>query len=159
MSSAEGAVQQYQYASTFPLLLNLEGQPTYFMALKDASSLVTMYAMVNVQQYQIVATGTSVAECQQSYLQQLVKNNLVEEPVLPAPDVPDMVSVLGVVEEIRSAVINGNTHYYLRLGSTWYCVSIADAPDCAILNVGDEVQLESAVTEGSLVTAYSVKRK
>lgn len=47
MHSAQGAVQQYGYQATFPLLLNVSGQPTYFMALKDSSSLVKMYAMVN----------------------------------------------------------------------------------------------------------------
>ena len=57
MSSAQGAVQQYSYKATFPLLLNVSDQPTYFMALKDSAGLVKMYAMVNVQQYQVVATG------------------------------------------------------------------------------------------------------
>ena len=158
MSSAEGAVQQYKYNSTFPLLLNLEGQPTYFMALKDASSLVKMYAMVNVQQYQIVATGSSVAECQQSYLQQLVKNNLVAQPELPST-VPDTVPLEGVVEEIRSSVIAGNTHYYLLIEGKWYDVSIADAPESAILNVGDEVHLETSGAAEGIIAAYSLAIK
>ena len=64
MNSAQGAVQQYNYQATFPILLNIGNEPTYFMALKDASQLVKMYALVNVSQYQIVATGTTVEECQ-----------------------------------------------------------------------------------------------
>lgn len=47
MDSAEGVVQQYGYVAAFPLLLNIKGQPTYFLPLKDASSLVKMYAMVD----------------------------------------------------------------------------------------------------------------
>ena len=47
----QGQVQQMRYTATFPLLLNIAGQPTYFMSLKDAAGLVKMYAMVNVQQY------------------------------------------------------------------------------------------------------------
>ena len=62
MASAEGVVQHLNYVSTFPLLLNISNQPTYFMALKDSAGLVKMYAMVNVEQYQIVATATSLAE-------------------------------------------------------------------------------------------------
>ena len=50
MDSAEGQVQNLRYTATFPLLLNVAEQPTYFMALKDASELVKMYAMVNVNQ-------------------------------------------------------------------------------------------------------------
>ena len=67
MNSAEGVVQHLNYSATFPLLLNISNQPTYFMALKDYAGLVKMYAMVNVQQYQIVATGASVEECQSNY--------------------------------------------------------------------------------------------
>ena len=67
MDSAQGELQNLRYTATFPLLLNVEGQPTYFMAMKDAAQLVKMYAMVNVQQYQIVATGETVAECERNY--------------------------------------------------------------------------------------------
>ena len=58
-SSAQSQVQQMRYSATFPLLLNIADQPTYFMALKGEDGLVKMYAMVNVSQYQIVATGGS----------------------------------------------------------------------------------------------------
>lgn len=68
MDSAEGELQNLRYTATFPLLLNVGGQPTYFMAMKDAAQLVKMYAMVNVQQYNIVATGNTVEECKQNYL-------------------------------------------------------------------------------------------
>ena len=158
MSSAEGAVQQYHYVSTFPLLLNIEGQPTYFMALKDASSLVKMYAMVNVQQYQIVATGTTVAETQQNYLQALKKNKLVDEvtPMLPTVSA-DTVQVEGSISEIRSAVIEGYTHFYLSVEGQWYDVSIADAPIAAILSAGDKVSLSVSEDEGALRTAVAVE--
>ena len=56
-SSAQSQVQQMRYSATFPLLLNIADQPTYFMALKGEDGLVKMYAMVNVQQYNIVETG------------------------------------------------------------------------------------------------------
>ena len=60
-SSAQSQVQQMRYSATFPLLLNIADQPTYFMALKGEDGLVKMYAMVNVQQYNIVETGQTVA--------------------------------------------------------------------------------------------------
>lgn len=64
MSSAEGQVQQMSYNATFPLLLNIADRPTYFLSLKDAAGLVKMYAFVDVQQYQIVGTGSTVADAQ-----------------------------------------------------------------------------------------------
>ena len=67
MASAEGQVQNLHYTATFPLLLNISGEPTYFIALKDDAGLVKMYAMVNVQKYQIVAVGDTVSECEEQY--------------------------------------------------------------------------------------------
>ena len=64
MSSAEGQVQNLRYSATFPLLLNINGQPTYFMALKDAAGLVKKLAMLDLQRYQNVAAGDTVAETQ-----------------------------------------------------------------------------------------------
>lgn len=159
MSSAEGAVQQYHYVSTFPLLLNIEGQPTYFMALKDAHSLVKMYAMVNVQQYQIVATGSTVADCQQNYLQALKKNKLVDESVEVIPaTVTDALSIEGIVGEIRSAVIEGYTHFYLSIDGKWFELSMADAPITAIVSVGDKVIIGSTTAEKGIVNpAHSLR--
>lgn len=62
MSSAEGKVQNLRYTATFPLLLNVADRPTYFMSLKDNAGLVKMYAFVDVEQYQLVGTGGTVAE-------------------------------------------------------------------------------------------------
>ena len=39
MSSAEGKVQHLGYKATFPLLINVGGQPTYFMALKESRQI------------------------------------------------------------------------------------------------------------------------
>ena len=103
MNSAEGVVQHLNYSATFPLLLNISNQPTYFMALKDYAGLVKMYAMVNVQQYQIVATGASVEECQSNYYKLLRQNKLDtgEAPILPA----DEDTVTGIVTALRSLMV------------------------------------------------------
>ena len=153
MRSAQGAVQQYGYEATFPLLLNVSGQPTYFMALKDASQLVKQYAMVNVQQYNIVATGSSVAECERNYVQLLNDNNIEVET-------EELSTVIGVITDIRSAVLDGNTRYFIQLNSAdhYYMISIADANLCALLNVGDRVSIGTMSTDGELRNAYSVER-
>lgn len=140
MDSAEGVVQHLGYTATFPLLLNISGEPTYFMALKDNAQLVKMYAMVNVRQYTVVATGTTVAECEQQYICLLSDNNITAEVELPET------STDGVVEEIRSAVIEGNSYYFIRLKGeqVFYSVSAAANPLAVILNVGDSVTIEHA---------------
>ncbi len=155
--SAQGAVQQYSYRATFPLLLNIEGMPTYFLALKDASQLVKMYAMVNVQQYQIVATGTSVTACADNYERLLIEGDIIdgELPLVPA----ETKDVTGKVEELRQAVIDGNTIYYVKLAgkNQWYTVSAADCPEAVILNTGDKVKLSYEPADATFVTVRALE--
>ena len=157
MDSARGQVQQMNYTATFPLLLNIADQPSYFMALKDAAGLVKMYAMVNVSQYQIVATGSSVADCESSYRLMLARNGLISDTdtdVTPS----GRGQVTGVIAEIRSAVVEGNTWYYLRLqdGAVYYAISAADDKNAVILSVGDTVTVTFTEGEDRILTAYSV---
>ncbi len=109
MSSAEGQVQHLNYKSTFPLLLNVSNRPTYFMSLKDAAGLVKMYAFVDVNQYQIVGTGNSVESAREDYISKLKTENV--------PDIEQGEETLinGVIELINSAVIDGNTIYFIKL--------------------------------------------
>lgn len=108
MSSAEGQVQHLNYKSTFPLLLNISNRPTYFVSLKDAAGLVKMYAFVDVNQYQIVGTGNSVEAAREDYISKLKTENVSNEEAKPE-------TAEGVIEKINSAVIDGNTIYYIKL--------------------------------------------
>lgn len=142
MDSAEGQVQHLNYRATFPLLLNIAEQPTYFMALKDAAQLVKMYAMVNVSQYQIVATGASVAECEQNYRAMLLKNGLIDGGQVDIGQPSEKHELSGTIAEIRSAVVSGNTQYFLRFeGENDFSVrASADRISYApLLSVGDRV--------------------
>lgn len=109
MSSAEGQVQNLNYRATFPLLLNISGEPTYFVALKDGAGLVKKYAMINIQKYQWVAIGDTVKECEKNYNELLSTNGIVSEISSDAKEIS------GVIEVISPVVIEGNTHYYICL--------------------------------------------
>lgn len=157
MSSAQGAVQHLNYTATFPILLNISDQPTYFMALKDSAELVKMYAMVNVSDYQITATGTSVAQCQQNYEQLLSQNGVqVTAPVLD--DAAEQETISGTVTEIRSAVVDGNTIFYFALGGdVYYAVSAQSCQQAVIINVGDTVTITYLPGDGDILTASQIK--
>ncbi len=138
MASAEGEVQDLKYTATFPILLNISGQPTYFIPLMDATNLVKSYAMVNVAQYQIVVTGSTVSECEQTYLRTLEQSGVVQAEDLPQTEVS------GVIEEIRSAVLDGNTWYYIRLENShlFYAIQAKDDQNVVLLDVGDRVTIQ-----------------
>ena len=152
MNSAQGVVQHLNYNATFPLLLNVSGEPTSFMALKDNAGLVKLYAMVNVQQYNIVSTGSTVAECEKAYTKLLTQNGVVTAPSQPENE------ITGVIEEIRSTVINGNSYYYFKLtGKNWYYSIAASSCETAVLvDVGDRVAILDADEEGDIRTASEI---
>ena len=139
MDSAQSQVQQMRYEATFPLLLNTADQPTYFMALKGADGLVKMYAMVNVEQYQIVSTGATVAECEKNYRAALSNNGLISAGETSLSG--ESLEASGVIAEIRSSVIGGDTHYYVRMEQTavYLDFSAAQVPQAVLLNVGDTI--------------------
>ena len=156
MGSAEGEVQDLKYVATFPLLLNIAGEPTYFIPLKDATELVKSYAMVNVAQYQLVAVAGSVSQCEQVYIDLLSQRGIVSEEERPETQIS------GVVDDIRSAVMDGSTYYFLRLdgGEVYYAVSASENPVAVLLNLGDKVTIGHAVQTGeedaSILSAYSL---
>ena len=67
MAAAEGEVQEKGYQASFPSLINVDGNPTYIMVLKDSSGLVKLYATVNVEQYNLVTTASTQSECMSKY--------------------------------------------------------------------------------------------
>ena len=158
--SAQSQVQQMSYIATFPLLLNIADQPTYFMALKGADGLVKMYAMVNVQQYNIVETGGTVAECEANYRRTLADNGLISDGEAEAAP-SDQEEVSGAIAEIRTAVLDGNSYYFLRLEGqdTFYAVNAAENPLAVILNAGDQVTIAYTAGEGGgILSGTSVTR-
>lgn len=138
MSSAQGQVQHLGYQATFPLLLNVAGEPTYFMALKDGAGLVKMYAMVNITKYQNVAIGNTVAECESAYLE-LLRTNGISNSASAAGE-----TAAGVIERIAPVVIDGNSHYYVMLKDSdqIFDVFVSDFPEIVRCQEGDRVTFE-----------------
>lgn len=140
MSSAEGQVQNLKYKATFPLLLNISDEPTYFIALKDDAGLVKKYAMVNVQKYQIVAIGDSVSQCEENYLELLKSNGVKKEE----EDTREVKSITGKVTKIAQAVLEGTSHYYLMVEGSddIFDLSVVDFIDIVRCEVGQEITME-----------------
>ena len=138
MSSAEGQVQNLGYKATFPILLNISNEPTYFMALKDGAGLVKKYAMVNIQKYQNVAIGDTVSACQDAYVK------LLNTSGITAGNEGDSKTVTGTIQRIAQSVIDGNSHFYLVLNgrSEIFDVPVQDYLQIVTMQEGDTVTIE-----------------
>ena len=137
MNSATGQVQHLNYESTFPVLLNVDGFPTYFMALKDYEGLVKLYVMVSVQDYALVGVGASVEEARLTYLNQLKEGGqIVDLPI-------DAFSAEGIVLDIKEVVLDGTSVYYLMLEgqSGLFIVSSKTSVEASFTKIGDNVAL------------------
>ena len=140
MSSAEGQVQNLKYTATFPLLLNISGEPTYFIALKDDAGLVKMYAMVNVQKYQIVAVGDTVSECEAAYTDLMYENGISEVQ----EDDREILTIKAPITKIAQSVVDGNSHYYIMVEGSddIFDIPVTGFIDIIRYNAGDEVTIE-----------------
>ena len=137
MQSAEGQVQNLRYTATFPLLINVANQPTYFMALKDSAGLVKKFAMIDIQRYQNVAVGDTVAECQKSYEALLATNGVDTGDSMPT----DVKQAKGIIATMAQAVIEGNSHYYVTLqgDSSIYDFPLPSMLEIVAYSAGDEI--------------------
>lgn len=157
MHSAEGQVQHLKYEATFPLLINVHGVPTYFMALKDDAGLVKMYAMIDIERYQNVAVGDTLAATEKNYENLLRQNGVSTTGSNNNASVGDGVAN-GTIAEISPVVIDGNSHYYVILDGdpNIYDCPISSVVDIVRYRVGDRVTL-NFTPGGTLVTVNSVQ--
>lgn len=145
MHSAEGQVQHLKYNATFPLLINVHGVPTYFMALKDDAGLVKMYAMIDIERYQNVAVGDTLEATERNY-ENLLRQNGVQTNASSGSDQNTVVAdgvATGTIEEISPVVIDGNSHYYVILAgdNTIYDCPISSVVDIVRFKEGQNVTL------------------
>ncbi len=186
-TSAQGIVSDKGWNATFPLLLNIDGEATYFMALKD-NNVVKSYAMVSVERVQDAVRSEDDANpdleaCLKAYVAKVkasTKRELEIEYDAVLPDAlggntgegnaqnntntqsttPSLLKVTGVITDIRTAVVNGNSIYYIAVDNkpVYYSISTAEDDNVVILNVGDTVNISYVASEDAIVTAKTVSK-
>lgn len=152
MASAEGEVQHLGYKATFPILLNIADEPTYFLSLKDAAGLVKKYAMVNIEKYHIVAIGDSVASCEKVY------RNLMSSSGIDATPHGDQSKAEGQIVRMKDIVSEGTSYYYIMLDGREELFEIEAKKHLDILkkDIGSMVQLEYLPSENGVCVVTSV---
>ena len=159
MSSAEGQVQNLKYEATFPLLINVDNQPTYFMALKDNAGLVKKNAMIDIQRYQNVAVGDTLEETEKSY-KKLLRANGVSTDDDSGKATKTGGTATGTISLISPVVLDGNSHYYVMLNGdgTLYDCPVANVVDIVRFKEGDSVTLTVSGDNGDVATVSAVSQ-
>lgn len=111
MSSAEGKVQNYKYYATFPILVNMNGKPTYFMTLKDSAGLVKMFSFVSVRDFSLVGVGETVRTARDNYQMALAGSRIGTL----SDNAETKTTIQGTVGRFGSDIKDGRTYYYFSL--------------------------------------------
>lgn len=158
MDSAQGEVQDLGYKASFPVLVNVSGRATYFMSLKDDASLPKMYAFVDMEQYQIVGTGSTPTLAKEDFLTKLKNSNISVDGDQTEETPVQTQTVTGVVSSVQTAVVDGNTKYYVLLenSDTIYTLDISLSDRLPFLKSGDTLTLEVEIA-GDTTTVKSVQ--
>ncbi len=182
-TSAQGIVSDKGWQATFPILLNLDGEATYFMALKD-NDVVKSYAMVSVERVQDAVRSEDDANpdleaCLKAYAQKVKAStkrvlNIDFNAVLPdsltggddsqggsTGGTATLKTVTGTIVDIRTAVVGGNSIYYIKLDSSnaYYSISASDDETVVVLNKGDTVNINFKEAEGKIISAKTLEAK
>lgn len=150
MSAAEGQVQNLRYTASFPSVINVGGEPVYIMVLKDSGGLTKMYALVNVKDYSIVATGETQQQAVAAYREKTAGS--AEAP----PALENRVTV--TVEEVRFADRDGETYAYLLAQGKAYRLAVKDDERVMLARGGDTVELLCGDTSAEVVEARLTSR-
>ena len=140
MASAEGKVQNLGYTSTFPILINVENQATYFMPLKDKKGLVKLYAMVNVKDYSVVGTGESLSKTKSNYISYLKDRGNWQGLEKSG----EKISEKGTVLRIASSFIEDTTYYYIILKEKQdkiFVTSLNMSNELPLTREGDSIEI------------------
>lgn len=147
MAAAEGEVQEKGYQASFPSLINVNGNSTYIMVLKDDGGLVKLYAAVNVEQYNLVTTAATQAQCIANYKEMLGINEEVEAE-------QETQSITMTVSSIKYIDIDGNTYIYLiDTEDNFYKAKAASFEQMLLLKEGDRVELTCS---GSKILSFKM---
>ena len=151
MNAAEGAVQEKGYQASFPSLINVSGQATYIMVLKDNNGYVKLYALVNVEHPSIVATASSQSEAMKAYKVLLLENGIIDNVKLPDDTLP--ISQFAV-EDIKTYTVDGNTvFYFVGADGYYYKGMLRDFEDMIFFAVGDQIEIRYSETENEKIRA------
>lgn len=156
MKSAEGLVQDMGYTATIPVPINLDGEPTYFLTLKDSEGLIKSYALVNISNYSIAVQGATIAEAKRNYASALVSsgnNNSLSSSNTVYEELE------GIITRISANTENGSTSYYFVLDDNmevFYVASYNISEELPLTREGDLVEISYKDTnlEGVTVVTF-----
>lgn len=152
--SAEGKVQQYEYVASFPILINIQNQPTYFMTLLDSKGLIKNFAFVSVKNYNVVGVGETINQASNNYIEALNRDGNMDLTNSGNLEVKS-----GRVERCGMFMSNNSTYYMIAFENDDrnYVVPTEIDSSVSLVKINDEVSVEFIPNQTNTVTVKSFK--
>ena len=149
MDSAQGEIQEKGYVASFPSLINVSGEATYIMVLKDSSGLVKLYALVNVKNHAIVETGSTQLEAKQKYLERLRSEGIIDR-IPENTQGSDVAEVNIEISDIKVYTIGGESVFYITSADGQiYKQRLCDDEGLVLLKSGNKLKIKYKANNNS----------
>ena len=161
MEAAQGEVQEKGYVASFPSLINVSGEATYIMVLKDSGGIVKLCALVNVENYTIVATGENQTAAKQAYIKLLKEYGVISGDDAPTVDEDSVKSADITVADITTVVVDGTSVIYITdENGIRYKQSVAADESVILIGKGDKLTIkytDTAIDKIKQMVSWTVK--
>lgn len=153
---AEGRVQEKEYKASYPLLLMVGGQETYFMLMRDNNNNLCGYSFVNYKDYSKASVAESLVDAQNAYIKSCSQS--ISADVL---DNLDVSKGKAAITHIGSETKEGNTIWYIRMDGNTHIFSFQSSlePDVVFAKVGDVAEVTYIEADSEVVSAISIDIK
>ncbi len=145
---AESLYQNYGYKSSYPLMVSVDGVPTYVISLKDKSKINKAYVMINVENYTLSASGETLEDALLQYREKVFgEEGLTPEDLTgeTSEEVEiETKSTAGTITELYQATQNGTTQFFFVLegDDNLYISSISNNSRQVQMSVGSNVSID-----------------
>ena len=164
---AESLYQNYGYTSSYPLMVSVDGVPTYAISLKDKSKINKAYVMINVENYTLSASGETLEDALLQYRKKIFgEEGLTPEDLTGETSEgveTETKSKTGTITELYQAIQNNTTQFFFVLegDENLYISSISNNSRQVQMSVGDKVSIDyyMSTDEESVAIVSKIKIK
>lgn len=136
MNKALTLLPQNNISTSFPIPINVNDTPTYFIAIKGEDGRILRHVFMNVQELEVYGIEETKAKAYTNYLQSLGNSSTDE-----------LVNITGNMTDQTSYVLDGSTIYWIEIDNDlWYMIDVSSFDNDIMmyfisLDIGDPIAI------------------
>lgn len=137
MNKALTLLPQNNISTSFPIPINVNDTPTYFIAIKGEDGRILRHVFMNVQELEVYGIEETKARSYTDYLQRLGSSNT-----------DNLITITGSITDMTNYVLDGNTIYWIEIDDDeWYMLDVSSFDSDIMLFfvalvIGDDITMD-----------------